>query len=197
MHTLNMNFYKLFEITSQALSSLEPWSIEILSYDKSESFAHVRIISDLFMDIPSRVKRFELLAELTSNHPLARDITYVFEALTLKEQFGVAQSPLNAVIHAKEPVAIRHCGNNMVIMSEQIYDEFRNEIQSLQRRLLGMSQIVEGKTKPFVRGENRLKRFQDSKPAPIELKKAAHEKLMQTATKAEGTRVRPKRKLTE
>jgi len=44
-------------------------------------------------------------------------------------------------------------------MSEQIYDDFRNEIQSLQRRLLGMSEIIDGKTTTLERKEDRLKRF--------------------------------------
>ena len=44
-------------------------------------------------------------------------------------------------------------------MSEQIFDGFRNEIQSLQRRLLGMGEIADDKTKLFVRGEDRTARF--------------------------------------
>lgn len=39
--------------------------------------------------------------------------------------------------------------------------------------------------------------FAESTPAPAEMKKSAHDKLMETATKVEGTRVRPKRNLTE
>ena len=59
-----------------------------------------------------------------------------------------------------EPVRInRRDGQSFVLMSEQIYEEFRAEIQSLQRRLLGMSEIIDGQTKPFVRGEDRTKRF--------------------------------------
>lgn len=39
-----------------------------------------------------------------------------------------------------EPMRInRRDGESFILMSEQIYDEFRNEIQSLQRRLFGMS----------------------------------------------------------
>jgi hypothetical protein len=44
-------------------------------------------------------------------------------------------------------------------MSENVFDDFQNEIRSLQRRLLGMSEIVDGKTQPFVKGEDRTKRF--------------------------------------
>jgi len=59
-----------------------------------------------------------------------------------------------------EPVRInRRDGQSFIIMSEQTYDGFRNEIQSLQRRLLGMSEIIDGKTTPMVRGEDRTARF--------------------------------------
>ncbi len=59
-----------------------------------------------------------------------------------------------------EPVRInRRDGQSFILMSEQVYEGFRGEIQSLQRRLLGMSEIVDGKTKPLVRGENRTARF--------------------------------------
>ena len=59
-----------------------------------------------------------------------------------------------------EPVRInRRDGQSFILMSEQVYEGFRNEIQSLQRRLLGMNEIVDGRTKPFVRGEDRTKRF--------------------------------------
>ena len=59
-----------------------------------------------------------------------------------------------------EPVRIsRRDGQSFVLMSEQVFDGFRNEIQSLQRRLLGMTEIVDGKTKPFARDEDRTARF--------------------------------------
>ncbi len=59
-----------------------------------------------------------------------------------------------------EPVRInRRDGESFILMSEKIYDNFQNEIQSLQRRLLGMSEIVDGRTKPYVRGEDRTARF--------------------------------------
>jgi len=59
-----------------------------------------------------------------------------------------------------EPVRInRRDGQSFIIMSEQLYDGFRNEIQSLQRRLLGMSEIIDGKTTPMVRGGDRTARF--------------------------------------
>ena len=59
-----------------------------------------------------------------------------------------------------EPVRInRRDGQSFILMSEQIFDDFRNEIQSLQRRLLGMSEIVDGKAKPLKRNEDRTARF--------------------------------------
>ena len=59
-----------------------------------------------------------------------------------------------------EPVRInRRDGQSFILMSEQVYEDFRNEIQSLQRRLIGMSEIVDGKAQPFVKGEDRTKRF--------------------------------------
>ncbi len=59
-----------------------------------------------------------------------------------------------------EPVRInRRDGQSFVLMSEQIYEGFRNEIQSLQRRLLGMSEIIDGKTKPLERNGDRTARF--------------------------------------
>lgn len=59
-----------------------------------------------------------------------------------------------------EPVRInRRDGQSFILMSDQIYDELRNEIQSLQRRLLGMNEIVDGKTKPINSGEDRTARF--------------------------------------
>jgi PHD/YefM family antitoxin component YafN of YafNO toxin-antitoxin module len=60
----------------------------------------------------------------------------------------------------KEPVRInRRDGQSFILMSEQIYDGYRNEIQSLQRRLLGMNEIIDRKTKPLARNEDRTTRF--------------------------------------
>lgn len=59
-----------------------------------------------------------------------------------------------------EPVRInRRDGQSFILMSEQIYEDFRNEVQSLQRRLLGMNEIIDKKTKPLVRGEKRSAKF--------------------------------------
>lgn len=63
-----------------------------------------------------------------------------------------------------EPVRInRRDGESFILMSEQIYDDFRNEIQSLQRRILAMNELVDGKTTPLDRGEDRLERFKKKK----------------------------------
>lgn len=63
-----------------------------------------------------------------------------------------------------EPVRInRRDGQSFILMSDEIYESFRNEIQTLQRRLLGMNEIVDGKTKPLTRGEDRLARFKSKK----------------------------------
>jgi PHD/YefM family antitoxin component YafN of YafNO toxin-antitoxin module len=63
-----------------------------------------------------------------------------------------------------EPVRInRRDGQSFVLMSEQIYEDFRNEIQSLQRRLLSMNEIIDGKTTEYDRNEDRLARFKQKK----------------------------------
>jgi PHD/YefM family antitoxin component YafN of YafNO toxin-antitoxin module len=63
-----------------------------------------------------------------------------------------------------EPVRInRRDGESFILMSEKIYEDFRNEIQSLQRRLLGMSEIIDGKTKPMSKNEDRTARFKKTK----------------------------------
>ncbi len=61
-----------------------------------------------------------------------------------------------------EPVRInRRDGQSFIMMSEQIYDDFRNEIQSLQKRLLGMSEIIDKKTQPLARNQDRTARFKN------------------------------------
>lgn len=63
-----------------------------------------------------------------------------------------------------EPVRInRRDGESFILMSEQIYDDFRNEIQSLQSRLIAMNEMVDGKTTTLKRGEDRLERFKKKK----------------------------------
>ncbi len=63
-----------------------------------------------------------------------------------------------------EPVRInRRDGQSFVLMSEDVYEQFRNEIQSLQRRLLAMNEVIQDKTTPLNRGEDRLDRFKKKK----------------------------------
>lgn len=63
-----------------------------------------------------------------------------------------------------EPVRInRRDGESFILMSEQIYDDFRNEIQSLQSRIIAMNELADGKTKPLKRGEDRQERFKKKK----------------------------------
>ena len=63
-----------------------------------------------------------------------------------------------------EPIRIsRRDGQSFILMSEQVYEGFQNEIQSLQRRLLGMSEIIDDKTLPLAKGEDRTTRFRKAK----------------------------------
>ena len=64
---------------------------------------------------------------------------------------------------AKEPLRInRRSGGSFVLMNEEIFQQMQSEIVSLQRRLLGMSQIVAGEGKEYATGDktrlNRLKK---------------------------------------
>ncbi len=63
----------------------------------------------------------------------------------------------------KEPIRIhRRSGETYILINESAYAELQNEILSLQRRLLGMSNAVEGKGVEYKIGDrsrlNRLKR---------------------------------------
>jgi PHD/YefM family antitoxin component YafN of YafNO toxin-antitoxin module len=64
-----------------------------------------------------------------------------------------------------EPVRIqRRTGEAFVLMNESQYAQMQNEILSLQRRLLGMSDALAGKGKEYVPGSGaRLKRFSNAK----------------------------------
>ncbi len=61
----------------------------------------------------------------------------------------------------KEPIRIqRRTGESFVILNEATYSEMQNEIISLQRRLLGMSEAAEGKGFEYKPGDgSRSKRF--------------------------------------
>jgi PHD/YefM family antitoxin component YafN of YafNO toxin-antitoxin module len=64
-----------------------------------------------------------------------------------------------------EPVRIqRRSGEAFVLMNESQYAQMQNEIFSLQRRLLGMTDALTGKGKEYVPGSGeRLKRFSNAK----------------------------------
>ena len=67
----------------------------------------------------------------------------------------------------KEPVRIqRRSGQSFVLMNENLYAGMQNELVSLQRRLLGMSEVLDGKTKEYRPGEkSRLTRFSSGRKA--------------------------------
>ncbi len=55
---------------------------------------------------------------------------------------------------AKEPIRIqRRSGENFILLKEESYQELQNELVSLQRRLLGMSQIVASDTIEYKVGD--------------------------------------------
>ena len=61
---------------------------------------------------------------------------------------------------ASEPIRIqRRSGENYVLMNENKYADLQNEISSLQRRLLAMNDIADGRTSEYKGKEDRLKRF--------------------------------------
>lgn len=67
----------------------------------------------------------------------------------------------------KEPVRIqRRSGQSIVLLNESIYAEMQNEILSLQRRLLGLSDVLDGKTTEYKPGDrSRLARFSTGRKA--------------------------------
>ena len=66
---------------------------------------------------------------------------------------------------AKEPIRIqRRSGENYILLKEDAYQGLQDEVVSLQRRLLGMSQIVSGETKEYKVGDrSRLSRLKKKK----------------------------------
>jgi PHD/YefM family antitoxin component YafN of YafNO toxin-antitoxin module len=55
---------------------------------------------------------------------------------------------------AKEPIRIqRRSGENFILLKEEMFQGLQEEIVSLQRRLLGMSQVVSGETKEYKIGD--------------------------------------------
>ena len=61
----------------------------------------------------------------------------------------------------KEPLRInRRSGGSFILMNEEAFQQMQTEIVSLQRRLLGMSQIVAGDGKKYTPGDkSRLSRL--------------------------------------
>jgi PHD/YefM family antitoxin component YafN of YafNO toxin-antitoxin module len=54
----------------------------------------------------------------------------------------------------------RRSGENYILMNEANYSEMKNEILSLQKRLLGMSEILSGNAEEHnPKSGSRLKRF--------------------------------------
>ena len=66
---------------------------------------------------------------------------------------------------AKEPIRIqRRAGDSFILLKEMAYQEMQQEILSLQRRLLGMSDVVSGNTKEHKIGDRtRLNRLTKKK----------------------------------
>jgi len=66
---------------------------------------------------------------------------------------------------AKEPIRIqRRAGDSFILLKEMAYQEMQQEILSLQRRLLGMSEVVSGNTKEYKIGDRtRLNRLTKKK----------------------------------
>jgi len=90
-----MDRNKLCLITRQALRDLAPETIEILSFDAEEGYVHARIISKSFEDISSKVKRFEMLSQLTTDDSEASKFTYAFEAWTPAEYESIFRDEQN------------------------------------------------------------------------------------------------------
>lgn len=59
-----------------------------------------------------------------------------------------------------EPIRIqRRSGESYVLMNEEAYSKMQVEIMSLQRRLLAMSNILDGEVEDVPSSEEMLKRF--------------------------------------
>ncbi len=66
---------------------------------------------------------------------------------------------------ANEPIRIhRRAGDSFILLQEAAYREMQQEILSLQRRLLGMSEVVSGDTQEYKIGDrSRLRRLTKKK----------------------------------
>jgi PHD/YefM family antitoxin component YafN of YafNO toxin-antitoxin module len=65
----------------------------------------------------------------------------------------------------KEPIRIqRRSGENFILLKEEMYHSLQEEVVLLQRRLLGMSQVVAGEIKEYKAGDrSRLNRLATKK----------------------------------
>lgn len=65
----------------------------------------------------------------------------------------------------KEPIRIqRRSGENYILLKEEVFQNLQEEVVSLQKRLLGMSQVVAGETREYKVGDRtRLNRLRDKK----------------------------------
>lgn len=65
----------------------------------------------------------------------------------------------------KEPIRIqRRSGDCYILLKEMAYQEMQDEILSLQRRILGLSDVVSRQTKEYKIGDkSRLDRFTKKK----------------------------------
>jgi PHD/YefM family antitoxin component YafN of YafNO toxin-antitoxin module len=66
---------------------------------------------------------------------------------------------------AKEPIRIqRRSGENFILLKEDMFQNLQEEVVTLQRRLLGMSQVAAGEAKDYKIGDkSRLARFKSKK----------------------------------
>lgn len=53
----------------------------------------------------------------------------------------------------REPIRIQRRTSSFILMNEEHYEEMRREIDHLQRRLLGASQIIKGDVSEYRIGE--------------------------------------------
>lgn len=66
----------------------------------------------------------------------------------------------------KEPIRIqKRSGESFVLMNESVYAEMQNEILSLQRRLLGMANVLDGKVSEYKPGSRLKTKYKTKKKA--------------------------------
>lgn len=66
----------------------------------------------------------------------------------------------------KEPIRIqKRSGESFVLMNESVFAEMQNEILSLQRRLLGMANVLDGKVSEYKLGSRLKTKYKTKKKA--------------------------------